>query len=248
MNTKSVPNFNICFVETLQVHMLISWGIEYWASSIPHTRTFRNFRHWARPIQDMSNHDVFRIIPDPAKTWAIMTCFGSFPTQAAKRGFHCFWNPLAQFHFKPGPVISGFQSTDRMVATTECHAVSVFLPHFTGHGISPIGILVHFLGLQWISFPILPIVRFSRQASWAPKNLSTESDPKDTWLAQSSLLLEANHAYPTTIYMCSARCIFGNFPSVWCRPVHNWGATAMGDVAKGTEYIWKYPCCIMWWR
>jgi len=45
--------------------MLISWDIKWSKSWMPHRRSIRNFRHWAWAIWDLSNHDLFWIIPDP---------------------------------------------------------------------------------------------------------------------------------------------------------------------------------------
>jgi len=43
MNTKSVQNMDISFVQKFQVNMLISWVIKWSKSRMPHRRTFRNF-------------------------------------------------------------------------------------------------------------------------------------------------------------------------------------------------------------
>jgi len=45
--------------------MLSCSVIECSTSWMPHRCTFSNFTHWAWPIWDLSNHDVFWIIPDP---------------------------------------------------------------------------------------------------------------------------------------------------------------------------------------
>jgi len=66
------------------------------------------------------------------------------------------------------------------------------------------------------------------------------------WLAQSSLQQEADLAYPTTTPLCSSSCIFCDLPSMQGAPVENWGAPEPGDVPKGTAYIWKYQCSIMY--
>jgi len=58
MNTKSVQNINISFVQKLQVNMLISGVIKWLKSWMPHRRTFRNFTHQAWAIWDMSNYDM----------------------------------------------------------------------------------------------------------------------------------------------------------------------------------------------
>jgi len=65
MNMKSVQNINISFVLKLRVNMLISWDIEWSKCWTPHRGTFRNFTHRAWVIWDLSNHELFWIIPDP---------------------------------------------------------------------------------------------------------------------------------------------------------------------------------------
>ena len=121
VDTYSVQSINIIVLQQLGVNMLVSWVIEWSKSSMPHRRTFKNFTHRAWAMWDLSNHDFFRIIP----------------TQAPNRGKHCCWDPSAQSHFKPGPVMSRWLSRDSTVPTTECHASSMLSAPFGGHGISP---------------------------------------------------------------------------------------------------------------
>jgi len=68
------------------------------------------------------------------------------------------------------------------------------------------------------------------------------------WLAQLSLRQEADHVYSTTSCQCSSSCTLGDIPSVPDALVQNQGPPELGDVSKGTEYIWKYPCSIMFRR
>jgi len=65
MNTKSVQNINIHFVQKLWVNILICWVIEWSNSGMSHRCNFRNSPHrvWAK--WDLSNNDSFLIIPDP---------------------------------------------------------------------------------------------------------------------------------------------------------------------------------------
>jgi len=51
-------------LQHLRVNMVVSWVIEWSKSWMSHWRTFRNFTNWAWAIWDLSNHDLFRIIPD----------------------------------------------------------------------------------------------------------------------------------------------------------------------------------------
>jgi len=67
--------------------------------------------------------------------------------------------------------MSRFGSEDRTVVTAECHASSEFLAPFGGQGLGPTGIQDRFLGVQRMSFQMLPIVRYSGQACWSPKRL-----------------------------------------------------------------------------
>jgi len=67
--------------------------------------------------------------------------------------------------------MSRFRSGDSTVPTAEWHASSVLLALFGGQGISPTRIQAHFLGVRWISFLILPIMRYGGQAWWSPKKL-----------------------------------------------------------------------------
>jgi hypothetical protein len=68
------------------------------------------------------------------------------------------------------------------------------------------------------------------------------------WLAQATLQLEANLAYPTTTCMCSSRWIFGSVPSQQDALVHNRGAHEIGDVPKEIVFIWNYPGSIIFQR
>jgi len=65
VDTWSVQSINLIVLQQLRVDMLVAWVIEWSKSWIPHHCTFRNFTHWAWAIWDMSDHDLFRIIPDP---------------------------------------------------------------------------------------------------------------------------------------------------------------------------------------
>jgi len=64
MNTKSVQNIHIGFLQKLQVNVLISWVIECLKGGMPLRCTFGNFSHQVWAIWDLSNHDLFWIIPD----------------------------------------------------------------------------------------------------------------------------------------------------------------------------------------
>jgi len=65
VDTESVQSINMMVLQQLWVNMLVSWVIEWSKSWILHRRSFRNFTHWAWAIWELSNHDLFRMIPDP---------------------------------------------------------------------------------------------------------------------------------------------------------------------------------------
>ena len=68
------------------------------------------------------------------------------------------------------------------------------------------------------------------------------------WLAQLSLWQEVNSGYATTSRQYSSRCRFDDPQSQQGAPVQNLGVPEMGDVLGATEYIWKDPCSITFWR
>jgi len=68
--------------------MLVSWVSEWSKGWMPHRRTFRNFTHWAWAIWDLSNHDLFQIIPDPGSQQRVTLSLDSIctiPFQARAR-------------------------------------------------------------------------------------------------------------------------------------------------------------------
>jgi len=65
VDTESVQSINIIVLELLRLNMLVSWVIKWSKSWMPVRRTLRNFTHRAWAIWDLSNHDLFRIIPNP---------------------------------------------------------------------------------------------------------------------------------------------------------------------------------------
>jgi hypothetical protein len=60
---------------------------------------------------------------------------------------------------------------DSTVPTTECHVTSAFWTPCGGRGISITRILGRILGVQQISFQLLPIVRFRGLDWWSPGKL-----------------------------------------------------------------------------
>jgi len=66
-DTKSVQSINMMVLQQLRVTMLVSWVIECSKSEIPHRPTFRTYAHQASAIWHLSNHEWFRIIPDPGR-------------------------------------------------------------------------------------------------------------------------------------------------------------------------------------
>jgi len=104
-------------------------------------------------------------------TWVTMTCSAKSPSQAAKRGLHCLWNPSTKCHFRPRPVISRIRGANSTVPTAECLPSVVLLAPFRLHGLSRMRIYVHFLGLWQTTLWILPIVSFSGQACLSHEKL-----------------------------------------------------------------------------
>jgi len=133
--------------------MLVPRDIEWSKSRMPHLRTFRNLTHWAWPIWDISNHDMFRIIPDPGSQQRVSLSLESIctiPFQARASDVLCWrW--------------------DSTVPAAECHASSMSLAPVRGNGITQTRIQVPFSGFGRISFGILPIPSYSGQAWWAPE-------------------------------------------------------------------------------
>jgi len=80
MNTKSVQNIDISFVQKLQVNILILWVIKWLKRWVPHRCTFMNFTDRAWAIWDLSNHDFFQIIPDPGSQKRIRLSLESIRT------------------------------------------------------------------------------------------------------------------------------------------------------------------------
>jgi len=80
MNTKSVQNINISLVQKLQLNMLISSVIKWSKSWMPHCRIFKNFTHRVWAIWDLSNHALFRMIPDPGSQKRITLSLESIST------------------------------------------------------------------------------------------------------------------------------------------------------------------------
>jgi len=85
MNTRSVQNITIPFIQKLQVNILISWVIGWSNNGMSHRHTFRNFTNQAWAIWDLSNHDLSWIIPDPGHQKRItlsQECISTIPFQA----------------------------------------------------------------------------------------------------------------------------------------------------------------------
>jgi len=64
INTKSMQNIDHSCVQNLRLNLPISWAIEWSKSGMPHQRTVRDFTHQAWAIWDLSNYDLFWIIPN----------------------------------------------------------------------------------------------------------------------------------------------------------------------------------------
>jgi len=64
VDTKSVQSINISILQQLLVNVLVSWAIKWSKTLMPHQWTLRNSTHSACTIWDLSNLDLFQIIPD----------------------------------------------------------------------------------------------------------------------------------------------------------------------------------------
>jgi len=80
INTMSVQYINIGLVQELKANMLMSSVIEWTKSWIPHWHTSRNFTHSTWAIFNMSNHDLFWIVPDPGRQQRITLSLESTST------------------------------------------------------------------------------------------------------------------------------------------------------------------------
>jgi len=109
--------------------------------------------------------------------------------------------PSSQFHFKVVQNMSRFRSRDSTIPTAESHAMSILLTPFREHEIIPMIIQLCCFVVQWISFRILPIVRYSGQASWSPEKLVMwvlfDAQMTGTIVALAgSRLCVSHHQYP----------------------------------------------------
>jgi len=151
MNTKSVQSINTSFVQKFWVNMLISWVIEYSTSWMPYRCTFTNFTHRAWAILDLSNYDLFWIIPNPGSQKRItlsLETISTIPFQAGTSyvnipewGQHCSNRGMPCHVF----IFGTFQGTWNMPYARP-------------------GVL-----FRWTTdiFWILPIMRYSSQACWS---------------------------------------------------------------------------------
>jgi len=155
MNTKSVQIINVGCVQKLQGNMLFAWVIEWSKSGMPSQRTFRNFTHQVWGIWNLSNHDLFWIIPDPGSQKRITLSRESIST----------------IRFLARPVMSRFVCGQSTVPTATSLASTILFPPLSWQGISPMQIQPCFFSVWWMSFRILPIGSFNYQASWSPEKL-----------------------------------------------------------------------------
>jgi hypothetical protein len=142
-----------------------------------------------------------------------------------------------------------FKSGDSTVPTVECHVLSVLLVYFGRHGITPMTIQARCFGVcgRYLCKYYQSWDTVTRNADCL-NNWSCESCLMNLWLAQSSLQQEAHLAYATTSHQHSSCCELGDCPSMGGALAHYEGVPEMGDVPKGTEYIWTYPCSILFQR
>jgi hypothetical protein len=229
MNMKSVQNINISYVQKLWVNMVISWIIECSTSWMPHQRTFRNSTHQAWAIWYSGNHNLFWIIPDPV----------------CQKRITFYLESICTIPFQAGTSDVKIPEWGQHCATSGMPCFVRILAPVGVHGISATTIHALVLGICWICFRMLPIVRYSGHACWLPGTLDnwvlsdaqltgTIVAPAGSWCCQS------HHQSPVFIsrYICELPRLPGAL-------VHNPGAPAMGHAPKRTEYICKYPNSIM---
>jgi len=253
-DTKSMQRINIIVVLHLWEHMVVSWVIE-WLNSALLFCISENIWWYLELLSGWTVHcpisaplGIPHIGYEPYATCITMTCSGQSPTQAANRDQHCHGNPSAWSQFKLGPVLLTCLSWVSTGPTALCHASSMLMAPFMRDGIS----LTRSCALFSVSGGYL----FQYYKSWVTaakpakrrKNWSSEFCQMHKWLAQMSLQQEVEPVYPTTNRLCSTRSTFDDPLSQRGALVHNPGVSEMGDVLGGTENIWKYRCCIIFWR
>jgi len=86
MNTKILQIIDIRLIQSFRVNILISWVIKWSKSGMTHRRTFTKFTHRAWAIRDMSNHDLFQIIPNPGHQKQISLSVESISTMPCQVG------------------------------------------------------------------------------------------------------------------------------------------------------------------
>jgi len=183
MNRKSGQNSNISLVVKLWVNMLISWVVECLTCWMPHRRTFRIFTHWASAIWDLSNHNMFWIIPDPGWQKRITSSLKSINTLPfhARTSFGKIgqWGPHSSKYGLPCPV--------RIVGTILgiCN-----LPNEIA------GSLLRVSGRYLCEY--YPLWDTAANHANHQEICSSESWWMHKWLAQSSLRWNADLAYPIT--------------------------------------------------
>jgi len=89
INTRSVPNIDIRFLQRLRVNMPMSSDIEWLKTGMRHRHTFRTFTHRAWAIWDTRNYDWFWKIPDPGRQKRITLSVESIITKSfqARTGY-----------------------------------------------------------------------------------------------------------------------------------------------------------------
>jgi len=155
MNTKSVQNINITFVQKLRVNILICLFIKWSISGMSHRRTFTNFTYRAWTIWDYSNHDLFGIIPNPGCQTKITVSLES----------------VGRMRFQAGTSYVKIREWGQHGSNRRMPCPVTILGSVWGQGISETRIQARFLVVQWIFFQISPIVRCSSQGCWSPEKL-----------------------------------------------------------------------------
>jgi len=233
VNTTSVQSINMIVLQQLQVNMLVSWVMEWSKSEMPNRRTSRNFTNKAWATRDLNNHDWFRIIPDPGSQMRVKLSLESICTIAFQaRASDVKTSQLGQHSSNRGRpclvnVFGSFWGTcdqpdKKLEALSWCTADT--FSNITNCDIQLPGILM----AQKIGQVSLIGCTYDWHDRRSASNFIFGIPPQITsvHLTVDSTILRVSEAHRFKIG----------------------GPPEMGDVTKGTAYIWKYPCRIMFQR
>jgi len=129
----------VLLIQTLPVHRLVMWDIDWSKIWIGLQCTSRNFTHRALAICDLANHAVFRIITD----------------QGSQMGIILSWESITIIPFYVRTSYVKIREWDRTVPSVDCHTLLALFEPFWRYWISPTTIQAGFWGVQQICFHII---------------------------------------------------------------------------------------------